>query len=707
MSNTQTRSVPPAVPAPGTARAARTLAAACGLAGALALTPQAGAADKKPAAAVGIDPEVLDRSVKPCDDFYRFACGSWLKKTEIPADRPSWSRGFSEIHERNQTTLRTILEDAAAGKPDASLAAPLGKKVGDFYSACMAEDKIEQTAQKDLAALLAPIDQIKTLDDLAAEAARQHLGLSAPLFHFGSQQDFKDATLIIGSIDQGGLGLPDRDYYLKTDLKSDQLRKDYLEHVAKMLTLAGAPAADAKNQAQTIFAIEKKLATGSMDRVDRRDPKKIYNRLEVEGLVKAAPRFPWKKFFTGVGLPEVKALNVAVPGFFSNLDKVVAEEPIANLKVYLRWHAVHGLSGALSKAFVDETFAFYSKKLTGTDKVLPRWKRCVGAADHALGEAMAVPYVAKTFGADGKAQAQEIISGIEAAMAENLKALPWMDDATRTAALGKLGKIANKIGYPDKPRTYDALAISTESHVKNLVAANTFETKRDLAKIGKPLDRTEWLMTAPTVNAYYEPLLNEIAFPAGILQPPMFSRAAARAVNYGAIGMVMGHEVTHGFDDEGRQFDLSGNLRDWWSPSVGAEFERRAECIVKQYNGYTPVEDLHVNGKLTLGENIADLGGLKLAYKAYQMALAKAGEKGGQKPAGSEFTGDQLFFLGSAQAWCDKRRAEYSRLLITVDPHSPPEYRVNGPLSNLPEFAKAFQCKPTDKMVRKDLCAVW
>lgn len=672
--------------------------------------PPAATAQPAPAAAslpagLGIDESIIDRSVKPCDDFYRYACGGWLARTQIPADRPTWSRGFSEIHERNQTVLRQILQDAAAAKGPVDATT---KKLGDFYAACMAEDRIEQTAKAELAALLQPISKIKTLSDLAKEVARQHLGLGGPLFHFSSQQDFKDASRVIGSLDQGGLGLPDRDYYLKTDDKSEALRKEYLGHIERMLTLAGVAAKDAAAQASTIFAIEKKLATVSLSRTDRREPKKIYHRVEFDGVVKLAPKFPWATYLAELGFPAIREINVTSPEFVSGLDKLLGEESLDNLKVYLRWHQLRGAAPTLSRAFVDENFAFYSKRLTGTDKLLPRWKRCVAATDHALGEALAVPFVQQTFGKDGKEKTLEITRSIQAAMEQNIKALTWMDEETRAQALGKLHRIVNKIGSPDKPRSYDTLGVRPDSYTSNQVAAAVFETRRDLAKIGKPLDRSEWEMTAPTVNAYYEPPLNEIVFPAGILQPPMFGRGAHRSVNFGAIGMVMGHEVTHGFDDEGRQFDADGNLRDWWTTKVNNEFNQRAACVVEQYQGYRPIDDLHLDGKLTLGENIADLGGIKLALTSYRAAQKARPET---RPAvgglTAQLSDEQLLFLGMAQSWCEKRRPEYSRLLVTVDPHSPPEFRVNGPLSNLPEFAAAWKCQKTDKMVRQNQCTIW
>lgn len=676
-----------------------------------------GAVDKRPATApqdrqpalivppttpLGIDASILDRQVRPCDDFYRYACGGWLDRTEIPADRPAWSRGFSEISERNQKVMQKVLEEASRNKDKGT--ASIERKLGDFYTACMAEDRIEKSAAGELAELLKPIDAIKSMDDLAREVAREHLGIASPFFGFSSQQDFMDATHVIAGLDQGGLGLPDRDYYLKTDEKSEELRKDYLRHVERMLTLSGVPAAKAKAQALTIFDIEKRLATVSLSRTERREPKKLYHRLEFDGVVKLAPRFPWKLYLTGIGFPDIREINVLAPGFVSGLDKVLGEKPLDDLKVYLRWHTITGVARQLSKPFVDENFRFFSQRLTGTAQNLPRWKRCVAATDHGLGEALATAFVQQTFGPDGKAQAQELINYIEGAMAESIKGLAWMDDPTRDAALGKLKRIVNKIGYPDKVRDYGSVVITPESYLRNAVAANQFESKRDLNKIGKPLDRSEWLMTAPTVNAYYEPSLNEIVFPAGILQPPMFSRSVPRAVNFGAIGMVMGHEVTHGFDDEGRQFDAAGNLKDWWSAKVSTEFDRRAACVIEQYSGYTPVDSAHLDGKLTLGENIADLGGLKLALNAYRTAMKKSPLP---PPSGSEFNEDQLFFLGFAQAWCAKRRPEYSRMLVTVDPHSPPENRVNGPLSNLPDFAAAWKCKAGDKMVRQDLCAIW
>jgi endothelin-converting enzyme/putative endopeptidase len=469
-----------------------------------------------------------------------------------------------------------------------------------------------------------------------------------------------------------------------------------------MLTLAGEKPEQAKKDADTVLKIETQLAQASMSRVDRRDPNKIYHRIELAGIEKAAPKWNWKTYLKEMGVPEVTQINVTSPEYFAALNKMLTSVPVAEWRAYLRWHLVHNVAPALSKAFVDENFAFYGKTLSGTAELEPRWKRCTKAVDRLMGEALGKAFVEKTFGAEGKERTQKMVREIEASMSADLDGLKWFDDATRTQAHEKLTAIANKIGYPEKWRNYDALEIQPNSYLVNAMRAEEFETKRQLAKIGKPLDRTEWGMTPPTVNAYYDPSMNEMVFPAGILQPPFFNKAAVRPVNYGAIGMVMGHELTHGFDDEGRQFDAKGNLRDWWTGPVGKEFETRAQCVVDQFNGYVSVDDLHLNGKLVLGENIADLGGLKLAHAAYVTAR---GSKEPQKIG--KWTDEQLFFLGAAQSWCTKRRPEMARMRVTTDPHSPPQFRIDGPLSNLPEFASAFQCKAGDKMVRKNQCTIW
>ena len=647
---------------------------------------------------VGIDVSALDKQVAPCDDFYEYACGSWEKRTEIPADRSSWVRSFSTIDEKNYDTLKTILEQASLKPADA-----MEKQLGDFYASCMDEAKVEANAKIDLDELLKSVEAVKDIPSLAKEVAHEHLGVGAPLFGFGQQQDFKNASVVIGAADQGGIGLPDRDYYSKTDDKSKTIRTQYEAHVARMLELSGIPADKAKVQAQTVMKIETELAKNSMDRVERRDPAKLDHRIELKGLVKTAPKFPWALYLKEMGVPALTQINVLTPGFFAALSKQLGKTLIPEWRIYLRWQVVHAAAPLLGKAFVDENFNFYDKTLTGNEKLLPRWKRCVEHTDHLLGESLARSFVTKTFGADGKASTRTMVTQIEKAMEENLGKLPWMDDVTRKAAVAKLAAITNKIGYPDAWRDYSSVKITRDSFVANVQAGAEFENHRQLAKIGKPVNRGEWDMTPQTVNAYYNPSLNEMVFPAGILQPPFFNKAAADAVNYGAIGMVIGHELTHGFDDEGRKFDGKGNLVSWWTPATDAEFEKRAQCVVDQFNRYEVIDGQKINGKLTTGENLADLGGVKLAYRAYA-GSRKPDQKSDMK---SGFTDDQLFFLGFAQGWCSKRRPELERARLITDPHSTPKFRVNGPLSNFPEFAATFQCKPGAKMASQAPCVVW
>ncbi|HXU68529.1 MAG TPA: M13 family metallopeptidase [Polyangia bacterium] len=646
----------------------------------------------------GLDETAIDTSVNPCDDFYQYACGNWLKRTEIPADKSSWGRGFSVIDEHNEDEMHGILEAASKGQVQTQYA----DKIGALYATCMDEAGIESSAPTQLKQQLKRIEIIRDQPSLQKEVARIHLTIGNPMFDFTQQQDFKDATQVIGGLDQGGLGLPDRDYYLATTGKMPEIKKAYQAHVEKMLTLAGEPAKQAAKDAETVLKIETQMAQASMSKVDQRDPNKVYHRLELAGIEKVAPKWNWKSYLKEMGIPEVTQINVTAPDFFANLNKMLTSVPIADWKAYLKWHLVHSAAPALSKAFVDENFAFYGRTLSGQKELEPRWKRCTRSVDRLMGEALGRAFVEKTFGADGKDRTVAMVREIEAAMNANLDGLKWFDDATRAQAHEKLQAIANKIGYPDKWRNYDALEIGHDSYLANAMHAEEFEVKRQLAKIGKPVDRNEWLMSPPTVNAYYDPSMNEMVFPAGILQPPFFNRAAVKPVNYGAIGMVMGHELTHGFDDQGRQFDAKGNLRDWWSAPVGKEFVARAQCVVDQYSGYVAVDDLHLNGKLTLGENIADLGGLKLAHTAYE---ASKGTKAPQQMG--KYTDEQLFWLGAAQSWCTKRRPERARMLVTVDPHSPPQFRIDGPLSNLPEFSAAFQCKAGDKMVRKTQCTIW
>jgi endothelin-converting enzyme/putative endopeptidase len=648
-----------------------------------------------------VDLSIIDKSVSACDDFFAYACNGWLAKTEIPADRPFWSRSFSEIDDRNLARLRGYLADDAAGKGDPQ--DPYKDKLGDFWASCMDEAQVEKSAPAELAALLAKIDDVKDVASLAHVTAELHGEGIQTLFAFSSEQDFKDASQVIGRLDQGGLGLPDRDYYLKDDDKSKEIRALYLKHVATMLTLAGETVERAAAGAQTVMRLETDLAKASQSRVDRRTPANVYHRIELAGVLKLAPDFRWAAWLADLGHGGLTAINAVSPDFLKELDVVATKTPAEELRTYLRYHVVNAVAPALGSAFVQEDFQFKSKAFTGADRILPRWKRCIGTINGTFGQALARPFVRQTFGEDGKARNLARVQAIEAALGAELQKLPWMDTVTREKAKEKLALVANQIGFPDKWRDYGSLKIDRQSYLGNLLRAEGFEVQRDLAKIGKPVDRSDWDMNPQEVNAYYDPSLNEMVFPAGILQPPFFNRASEEAENYGGIGMVMGHELTHGFDDEGRQFDGHGNLREWWTPASKKAFEERTACVVHQFDGYVPVDKLHINGKLTLGENIADLGGITLAFRAFEA----------NKAAGSEdvggFTPEQQFFLGYAQAWCQKTRDPYSRLMVTVNPHSPAHFRVIGPLSNFEEFGKAFACKPGDKMVRldKDHCEIW
>jgi len=653
-----------------------------------------------PSVQAGVDPEALDRSVDPCTDFYEFACGGWAARTSIPPDRPAWSRSFSEITERNLASLRESLEADAAGhfEPGDEEA----RKLGDFYATCMDEEKAETSSAETLREEFATIEAITDRERLARAVARLHLRDVTALFVFRVQQDLKDATEVIGAADQGGLGLPERDYYLKHDAKTVELRRRYGDHVTRMLELAGEAHRVAAKHAETVMRIETALARGSMPVVERRDPYKVYHRIDRRGLGREAPGFPWNAYFVELGYPDITAINVAVPGFFAQLNRVLTTTRIADLRAYLRWHLLNASARALGARFVDEDFRFTSA-LTGAERLLPRWKRCVGATDQTLGEALAKPFVRRTFGVADRARARTMIEAIEQGFDANLAGLSWMDAETRGRALEKAAQITNKSGFPDRWRDYGILEIDRTSYLANLLRGAIFESRRQLDEIGRPVDRTEWRITPPTVNAYYNPSLNEIVFPAGILQPPFFMAAAPDPVNYGAIGMVMGHELTHGFDDQGRKFDGYGNLRDWWTPAVAEAFTDRAACLVRQFDAYVAVGDQHVNGKLTLGENIADQGGLKLAYTAYR------GTRGSATITAQTgtFTAEQQFFISFAQSWCTKRRPDLERLLANIDPHSPPRDRVNGAAANLEAFAPAFSCPAGSPMAPPTRCAVW
>ncbi len=652
----------------------------------------------EPAKISQLDLSVLDRTADPCVDFYQYACGGWLAKNPVPADQSSWGR-FHELAERNRKILLGILDKAAVADAKRD---PLDQKIGDFYASCMDESKAESLGSTPLAKDIADINAIASTKDLTLEIAKLHDGGMSSFFRFGSDQDFKDATKVIISFDQGGLGLPDRDYYLKDDAKTTELRGKYLAHITRMFGLLGEDATASAADAKTVLELETELAKSSQDKVARRNPDNVYHRMSFEELQKLAPNLDWKAFFAAISLKEDAGINVASPDFFKRTSELLAQYPLATWKTYMRWHLARGNSTLLSSAFVNENFDFYGKTLSGAKELRPRWKRCADLSDDDLGEALGRKYVELTFGKDGKDRTLAMVKNIEAALGEDIKALDWMSPGTKKLALKKLDAIENKIGYPEKWRDYSSVEILRGDALGNDRRASSFEFRRDIAKIGKPLDRTEWGMTPPTVNAYYNPSMNNINFPAGILQPPFFDKDLDDAVNYGAIGAVIGHEMTHGFDDQGRRFDGKGNLSDWWTENDAKEFEKRSACLVDQYSQYVATSDVKLNGKLTLGENTADNGGLRMSFMALEAENA-----GKTIPAIDGFTPEQRLFLGWGQVWCTNQTTEHMRLQALTDPHSLEHARVNGVLQNMADFAKAFSCKQGQPMVSANPCRIW
>jgi predicted metalloendopeptidase len=648
----------------------------------------------------GLDPSDLDRTCKPCDDFFQFAVGGWLKKNPIPPEYPEWG-SFITLADKNQQALRGILEAAAANTSAAT--GSNERKVGNYYSSCMDTKMIDAQGLKPLASELAAIDAIQDTVGLINSLGHLQARAVGVMFAFGSDQDFKDSSKVIGEANQGGLGLPDRDYYTRTDEKSKKLLNQYVEHVTKIFTLAGDPQDKAAAEAKTVLQIETSLAQASMNNVDLRDPVKIYHKMSLAEAQALTPHFSWTSYFQAVGSPKLTEMNIGQPDFFKAVDGMLTSVSLGDWKTYYRWHLIHSTARLLSEPLVQENFNFTGRILTGSTEIRPRWKRCTAGVDQQLGEALGQVYVQKYFPPEAKAKALDLVHNLMSALQDDLQTLPWMSPATRKAAVEKLAAFATKIGYPDKWRDYSALKIDRESYVQNVFRAAQFENSRDLAKIGKPVDRSEWGMTPPTVNAYYNPQLNEIVFPAGILQPPFYDPKRDDAYNYGAIGSVIGHEITHGFDDQGAQFDPKGNLKDWWTPEDMKNFQARGECIVQQFNGYEVEKDLHENGKLVEGESIADLGGLTLAYAAFQKSMV--GKPRQNDPNG--FTPEQRFFIGYAENWAINIRPELARLQTNTDPHPLPHFRTNGPLSNTAAFAKAFGCKKGDAMVREPVCKIW
>ena len=665
---------------------------------ALALAASLAVADDKP----GIDPANMDPSAKPCENFYAYADGGWLAKNPIPPDYPEWG-AFSELEQRNVESLRKILEQLAREAATAAAGSD-ERKLGDFYGACMDEKAIEAQGLSPLQPELDRIGRIASPADLQTEIARLQLGGANAVFAFGSEQDRKNSADVIAAAFQGGLGLPDRDYYLKPDDESKEIRAKYAAHMTRMFALSGVSKAKAAAAAKTVLALETRMAAASMDRVERRDSDKTYNRMDATALARLTPSFSWPAYFRNLGMTAAPAaVNIGQPKFFEAVSKLLGETPLEDWKTYLRWKLLLQAAPSLSSKFVDENFDFFGRTLEGTPQNLPRWKRCVAAADNAMGMALGKIWVAEYFPPESKRRADEMIRNMIAALGDDLKTLPWMGEETRKAALHKLSTFDPKIGYPSRWRDYSALAIGHAAHVTNVMTAAEFEAHRDLAKVGKPVDRTEWEITPPTVNAYYNPLRNEIVFPAGILQPPFFDGKADDAVNYGGIGAVIGHEMTHGFDDEGRKFDAEGNLTNWWTPKDLESYQARAECVERQFSGYVVEKGLNVNGKLVLGESIADLGGLKIAYNAFRKSLE--GKPEPEKIAG--LTADQRFFLSFGRVWATNDRPEFARLITKTNEHPLDRFRAIGAPSNMAEFARAFSCTAGDPMVRSEVCAIW
>ena len=648
----------------------------------------------------GLDVSAMDRTADPCTDFYQFSCGGWMKMNPIPGDQPSWDV-YGKLAQENQRYLWGILDELAKKTTGRNANQ---QKIGDHFAACMDEAAAEKRGAAPLKPYFAAIDGMVSKRDLPATLAHLHLatGDSGLFFGFGSNQDFENSTQVIAFAGHGGLGLPDRDYYLKDDEKSKDIRAKYLAHVTRMFELLGDPAETAKRNAAKVMEIELALAAASLSRVDRRDPYKIFHKMDLKKLRALTPAFDWNPYLKTLGAERVATFNVTQPEFYKALDRQIASLDLADIKVYLRWHTAHAAAPYLSANFVTETFEFFSKTLRGIPEMKPRWKRCVALVDGQLGEALGQEFVRRTFGPEVKRKALRMTHQIEEAMREDIQALPWMTPATKAKALEKLKAIVNKIGYPDKWRDYSSVVVKRDDFFGNVERAQRFESRRDLAKIGRPLDRKEWYMTPPAVNAYFDPQMNDINFPAGVLQPPLFDPKMDDAPNYGNTGATIGHELTHGFDDQGRKFDAKGNLKDWWSKEDDAAFTERAKCIQDQYSKYVIVDDIRINGELTLGEDVADLGGVILAWMAWKKETAgkKLEDRDGLTP-------EQRFFVGYSQWSCANDRPENMRLKALTDPHSPPKYRTNGLVVNLPEFQKAFNCKAGQAMVAENRCRVW
>jgi len=647
----------------------------------------------------GFDTSRMDKSVEACTDFFQYANGTWLKNTEIPAAYSRWG-SFNILGENNNAVLKSVLETAAKTKAASGTDTQL---IGDYFASCMDETAIEKAGVKPLKPYFKQIKQIKTTADLQRQIAMMH-NMGVPvLFGFGGSPDLKNSTMVIASASQGGLSLPNRDYYTKDDAKSKEVREKFLDYSKNMFKLLGDTEAEAAANAKTVMGLQMRLASSSKAPVELRDPNARYNKMTLAQAAEIAPNISWIEYMSARGVPPVQELNVGQPAFFKEASAMMKEISLDDWKTYLRWMLINSAAPRLSKSFVNENFNFYSKYLQGAKEMQPRWRQCVGATDGAIGEALGQEFVKTAFTPEAKARMDKLIDNLFVAFRSRLSGLEWMSGETKKQGLEKLSTFKRKIGYPDTLRGYKGLTIDRKSYLMNALRSGQFEIARNLKDIGKPVDRTRWGMTPPTVNAYYSSGLNEIVFPAGILQPPFFNFEADDAINYGSIGGVIGHEITHGFDDQGSKFDAFGNFKSWWTESDRAKFEERASCVANQFNAYEVQKGLNINGRLTLGENIADLGGLTVAYDAYLKSL-----EGKPRLANIDgLTPEQRFFLGWAQVWAGKYTSEAERTQVLGDTHSLPRWRVNGPLSNMPQFQKAFGCKQTDAMVKEDICQIW
>jgi endothelin-converting enzyme/putative endopeptidase len=663
----------------------------------LAAVPFLTLAQQAPKTASGLDAASMDKNADPCVDFYQYACGGWIANNPLPGDRSRWAR-FTELSQHNEKILLDIVQGAAAVQ---SVRSALDAKIGDAYAACMDTETIQRKGTEPIKTELDRIGKMAHRTEVIDELIRLHRAGIQVLFSFGAQPDAKDSTRTMAALGQGGLSLPDREYYLKTDPKSVEIRKKFVEHVARMLRLAGDSEDNAATHAGMVLDFETILAQASMDRVEMRDPNKTYHIVKVSELDQMAPNFPWAAYFKGVGAPAFETLNLVQPDYVRHLAVDLQGQPLDAWKAYFAFHLLRDTAPMLPEGLENEAFDFWTRYLTGAKEQRPRSARCVGVVDRTLGDLLGQKYNSLTFGADARQQITQLVEALEKAMGEDIRGLAWMTPETKQAALAKLQAITNNVGAPKKWRDYSGVTIARDDFFGNSMRSATALIQQRLEKIGKPTDKTEWSMTTPTVNAYYSPQNNSINFPSGMLQPPFFDPKRDMAYNYGGVGTVIGHEMTHGFDDQGRKFDGDGNLRDWWSAADGAEFEKRAACVANEYSGFTAVDDVKLNGRLTLGENTADNGGIRIALMALKDVLK------GKEDKVDGYTPEQRFFIGFAQIYCENSSPQERRNRALTDPHSPGRYRTNGTLENMPEFQQAFSCKAGQPMVSSNACRVW